>query len=110
MPCEPEQLRQLAIWHRDFAERAGNSAIWDARLRTAEDLEALAALIERRAYITDDARVSAIEQRAYALWEQEGRPQDRSLDHWLQAETELDARQRIAGFTDDGRPVLPKRD
>ena len=35
-----EELRKLAAWDREFAERAGNPAIWEARLRTAEQLEA----------------------------------------------------------------------
>ena len=26
---------------------------------------------------------------AYCIWEQEGRPQGRALDHWLQAELQL---------------------
>ncbi len=30
-----------------------------------------------------------IRERAYELWEQEGRPEGRHLDHWLQAEHEL---------------------
>lgn len=30
-----------------------------------------------------------IAQRAYAMWEQEGRPYGRNLDHWLTAEKEL---------------------
>ena len=34
------ELRKLAAWYREFAERAGNPAIWEARLRTAEQLEA----------------------------------------------------------------------
>jgi hypothetical protein len=34
-----EKLRELASWYRDLAERAGSAAIWDSRLRTAEDLE-----------------------------------------------------------------------
>jgi len=37
---DPNKLRQLAAWYREFAERAGNPAIWDLRLRTAEELEA----------------------------------------------------------------------
>jgi hypothetical protein len=45
---DPRQLRELASWYREFAERTGNPTIWDARLRTAEDLEAEAARIERR--------------------------------------------------------------
>lgn len=36
---EPSELRKLATWYREFAERAGNSAIWEARLRTARELE-----------------------------------------------------------------------
>jgi hypothetical protein len=36
----PAELRKLAAWYREFAERAGNPTIWEARLRTAEELEA----------------------------------------------------------------------
>jgi hypothetical protein len=45
---EPERLRELAAWYREYAERAGNPAIWDARIRTAEDLESEAARLEPR--------------------------------------------------------------
>jgi hypothetical protein len=43
-----DELRKLAAWYRERAERAGNPTIWDARLRTAEDLEAEAERIEQR--------------------------------------------------------------
>jgi hypothetical protein len=43
------KLRELAAWYRDFAERAGNPAIWHARLTTAEDLEREADLLEKTA-------------------------------------------------------------
>lgn len=43
---EAEKLRELASWYRDYAERTGNPAIWDARIRTAEDLEAGASRLE----------------------------------------------------------------
>ncbi len=33
-----------------------------------------------------------ISRRAYELWEQEGRPESRDLEHWLRAEQELRAR------------------
>jgi hypothetical protein len=33
------RLRELAHWYREFAERAGNPVIWEARLRTAAELE-----------------------------------------------------------------------
>ena len=36
---DPRKLRELAGWYREFAERAGNPAIWHARLVTAKDLE-----------------------------------------------------------------------
>jgi hypothetical protein len=29
----PSKLRELAAWYREFAERAGNPSIWEARLR-----------------------------------------------------------------------------
>jgi hypothetical protein len=38
-----EALEQLAAWHRINAEHAGSAWIWEARLRTAEDLERRAA-------------------------------------------------------------------
>jgi hypothetical protein len=41
-----DKLRALAAWYRQFAERAGSPDIWEARLRTAEDLQAEAARIE----------------------------------------------------------------
>ena len=46
---KPERLRELACWYRGLAERTANPTIWDARLRTAEDLEAEAARLERSA-------------------------------------------------------------
>lgn len=36
---DARELRLLAAWYREFAEKAGNPAIWDWRLRTAENLE-----------------------------------------------------------------------
>jgi hypothetical protein len=38
-----ERLEMLAAWHRINAERAGVDWVWEARLRTAEDLERQAA-------------------------------------------------------------------
>ena len=43
---DPEKLRELAAWYREFAEQSGNPAIWDRRLRTAEDLETEANQLE----------------------------------------------------------------
>jgi Protein of unknown function (DUF2934) len=35
------------------------------------------------------AKEQAIRERAYAIWEEEGRPEGRHLDHWLRAEAEV---------------------
>ena len=43
---DPAKLRELAAWYREFAEQSGNPAIWDGRLRTAEDLETEASQLE----------------------------------------------------------------
>ena len=40
-----------------------------------------------------------IAPRAYQIWEQEGRPENRDLHHWLRAEQELVAQQKSAGNT-----------
>ena len=44
---EVDRLRKLAAWYREFAERAGEPWIWQARLETAGELENKAALLER---------------------------------------------------------------
>ncbi|BCH26379.1 hypothetical protein MesoLjLc_62950 [Mesorhizobium sp. L-8-10] len=35
-----------------------------------------------------------IRARAHAMWEREGRPEGREMDHWLEAEAELKAADR----------------
>lgn len=45
---DPQKLRELAAWYREFAEKTGNPSIWEARLRMAEDLEHEAARLEKR--------------------------------------------------------------
>lgn len=37
-----------------------------------------------------------IEARAYQIWEQEGRPEGRALEHWRRAELELQTQSRVA--------------
>jgi aspartyl/asparaginyl beta-hydroxylase (cupin superfamily) len=37
-------------------------------------------------------REQAVRDRAYAIWEQDGRPEGRSLAHWSQAEAEIGAK------------------
>jgi hypothetical protein len=48
---QAQKLRDLAAWYREFAERAENPAIWDARLRTAEELEKEAGTLETKALL-----------------------------------------------------------
>jgi|GEM_PF-5531754 len=37
------------------------------------------------------AREQAIRERAYAIWEEEGRPDGKHLDHWRRAEDEINS-------------------
>lgn len=36
-----------------------------------------------------DTDADSVRERAYLIWETEGRPDGRDLEHWLQAEREL---------------------
>src|SRR5208337_1994722 len=49
MADDVDKLRQLAAWYHEFADRAGNPWVWDARLRTAQELEAKTGQRGRRA-------------------------------------------------------------
>ena len=42
-----------------------------------------------------EQREHVIRERAYALWEQDGRPDGRSLAHWSQAEAEIAIEQAL---------------
>jgi hypothetical protein len=69
---QPDKLRELATWYRDFAERAENPMIWESRLRTAGDLDAEAERIER-SLATNGAARGQLPERAPA-------PADRAID------------------------------
>jgi hypothetical protein len=45
------------------------------------------------------ADLRRIQQRAYQIWEQEGRPEGRAAEHWRQAEQQLEVEFRV-GFPD----------
>ena len=64
MEIDPSKLRELASWYRDFAEKAGNPAIWEARLRTAEKLEAEADRVERTQAKGNRGHDQAVEKAA----------------------------------------------
>ena len=40
------ELRRLAAWYREIAERAENPTVWEGRLLTADALEQEARLLE----------------------------------------------------------------
>jgi hypothetical protein len=42
-----------------------------------------------------ELREQVIRERAYALWEQDGRPEGRSLAHWSQAQMEIAVEQAL---------------
>lgn len=54
-----ERLERLAAWHRLTAEHAGSSWIWDARLRTAEELEQQAAQLRRQCQLRRNTAIAA---------------------------------------------------
>jgi aspartyl/asparaginyl beta-hydroxylase (cupin superfamily) len=53
-------------------------------------------------------REQAVRERAYAIWERDGRPEGRSLAHWCQAEAELDAKAEGV-VSDNRRPIKSRR-
>ena len=46
VPQNPEKLRELAAWYREYAARAATPWVSEGRLQTAADLERYAALLE----------------------------------------------------------------
>ena len=46
VPQNPQKLRELAAWYREYAERAATPWVSEGRLQTADDLERYAALLE----------------------------------------------------------------
>jgi Protein of unknown function (DUF2934) len=53
-------------------------------------------------------RERAVRERAYAIWEQNGRPEGRSLAHWWQAEAEIGA-EAEAVVLDKRKPIKSRR-
>jgi DUF2934 family protein len=50
----------------------------------------------------------AIRERAYAFWEQDGRPDGKALENWLRAEAEISG-PAAEGITTDGKLIKPSR-
>jgi len=51
----------------------------------------------------DRMREQAVRERAYAIWEEEGRRDGNELDHWLRAEMEVNSFGEEAKDTPAGR-------
>jgi Protein of unknown function (DUF2934) len=49
-------------------------------------------------------------EAAYFIWENEGRPEGRALDHWLRAEPAGDEEKIMAGRPDANFPALLTKD
>jgi hypothetical protein len=52
----------------------------------------------------------ATREAAYFLWESEGRPQGKALDHWLRAEPAGEEEKIISGRADVNLPALLTKD
>jgi DUF2934 family protein len=52
----------------------------------------------------------ATREMAYRLWESEGRPEGKALDHWLRAEPEGEEEKIMAGRPDANLPALLTKD
>jgi hypothetical protein len=55
-----------------------------------------------------DKRLEWISKRAYAIWEEAGRPHGRDAEHWEQAAGERDEFERVA-LADDPKPASAKK-
>jgi hypothetical protein len=53
-------------------------------------------------------REQAVREHAYAIWEQDGRPEGRSLAHWCQAEAEIGANAEAVAL-DNRKPIKSRR-
>lgn len=54
-------------------------------------------------------REDAVRARAYALWEAEGHPAGKAVEHWLRAEAEIDRQRDGAGEPVPKAKPAPRR-
>ncbi len=67
MQGDSAKLRELASWYREQSEQAGNPVIWEARLRTAEDLDVEATRIEGNLSLSSSLAFSKQTVREWAM-------------------------------------------
>jgi hypothetical protein len=60
--------------------------------------------------VRPDESDEATREAAYFLWENEGRPEGKALDHWIRAEPTGDEEKIIAGRPDANLPALLTKD
>jgi flagellar biosynthesis regulator FlaF len=83
-PTVKDNLRRLADYVAGVTFSAGRGEL------NERQVEALANINLRMAEgLTRGQQQRLIQERAYQIWEEEGRPNGRSLDHWTKAEQEL---------------------
>lgn len=51
---------------------------------------------------------AAIRERAYDIWEREGRPHGRDFEHWVRAQVELTAEVSLVGDRRNPAPPRPR--
>jgi hypothetical protein len=78
----------------------GNAA-WNCPIGEDSTIRQEAALrfnfmLEEAGLTMSEPQEQTIRERAYALWEQDGRPEGRSLAHWFKAEGEIGIERALA--------------
>jgi Protein of unknown function (DUF2934) len=71
-----------------MARRASQELATSTATTPETELEVQAAIASSEG---QSDREQAIRERAYAMWEEEGRPEGQHLQHWLRAEAEINA-------------------
>ncbi|HEY0182808.1 MAG TPA: DUF2934 domain-containing protein [Rhodopila sp.] len=88
----PAELREQARRYRRLTAGITDQRVINAITELAAEYESAATALESAA--TDGARTARrlqlIRERAYRLWEEQGRPHGRHADHWHAAERGLD--------------------
>ncbi|MDE1995763.1 MAG: DUF2934 domain-containing protein [Rhizobiaceae bacterium] len=49
-------------------------------------------------------------ERAYKIWEEEGRPDGRHLDHWQRADDQHEATEKVAEESADAHHPAPRKE
>ena len=95
--------KQLVAHLLEKARKYRGYARWVGDRQTVKGFWALAAELRDRARALAHPDEGKIRNRAREIWEENGKPQGRDLEFWLQAEREFQEAQALAKqMTDDG--------